>query len=146
MFGKLISMAVKTVTLPIDAANAGMDILCGGDGSKKYRNDYNSPLSTIERLRDQVVGHFENKNMNKPECDFENWWERKGQFLDPDTSDVPWQDKRKALAEMAFDAAADQSGNYITDHPQFPKEALFANGRRVKIQDQNGIIILEISK
>jgi hypothetical protein len=55
MFGKLLSSTIKLVTLPIDAANAGMDILCGGDGSKRSRNGYDSPLSVVEKLRDHVA-------------------------------------------------------------------------------------------
>jgi hypothetical protein len=33
---------------------------------------------------------------------FEEWWNRVGRFYDPDTEDVPWFDKRKELAELAF--------------------------------------------
>jgi hypothetical protein len=35
---------------------------------------------------------------------FDQWWESFGKFFDPDTSDVPWFDKRKDLAEYAFRA------------------------------------------
>jgi len=55
MFGKLLSSAIKVVTLPLDAANAGMDMLCGGDGSKGSRNSHDSPLSALETLRDEVT-------------------------------------------------------------------------------------------
>ncbi len=56
MFGKLISSAIKIVTLPVDAANAATDIACGGDGSKKSRtNDPCSPLADLENLRDKVA-------------------------------------------------------------------------------------------
>jgi hypothetical protein len=34
---------------------------------------------------------------------FEKWWSEQGRFLDPDTEDVPWYDKREALAHLAFD-------------------------------------------
>lgn len=33
---------------------------------------------------------------------FSQWWEAEGKCYDPATSDVPWFDKRKALAEAAF--------------------------------------------
>lgn len=33
---------------------------------------------------------------------FESWWNNSGKSYDPDTSDVPWYDKRKALAREAF--------------------------------------------
>lgn len=36
--------------------------------------------------------------------DFEEWWESEGKYIDPDFADVPWFDKRKALAEAAFNA------------------------------------------
>lgn len=55
MFGKLLSLSIKAATLPIDAANATMDILCGGNGSEKSRNDYDSPLSALEKLRNSVA-------------------------------------------------------------------------------------------
>lgn len=40
---------------------------------------------------------------------FQDWWNSDGRFLDPDTSDVPWFDKREALAEYAYDAALSQA-------------------------------------
>ena len=57
MFGKLISSAIKVVTLPVDAANAAMDIATGGTGDKSSRADENnpSPFSLAERLRDKVA-------------------------------------------------------------------------------------------
>jgi len=56
MFGKLISSAIKVVTLPIDGANAAMDIMCGGDGSKRSRLRHGvDPLADLERLRDRVA-------------------------------------------------------------------------------------------
>ena len=47
---------------------------------------------------------------------FDEWWARKGRFIDPDTEDVPWFDKRKALAEEAFRAAVAQSGTSRVGH------------------------------
>lgn len=55
MFGNLISSAIKIATLPIDAANAGMDLLCGGDGSKRSRTQDATPLALLENLRDKVA-------------------------------------------------------------------------------------------
>ena len=56
MFGKLLSTAIKVVTLPLDAANSAMDLACGGDGSKRSRmSDNCNPLSDLERLRDNVA-------------------------------------------------------------------------------------------
>ena len=35
---------------------------------------------------------------------FHDWWISQGKFIDPDTEDVPWYDKREALCEAAYDA------------------------------------------
>jgi hypothetical protein len=40
---------------------------------------------------------------------FEEWWNKEGRFYDPDTEDVPWFDKRKVLAELAFVAGMEAS-------------------------------------
>ena len=64
---------------------------------------------------------------------FDQWWEREGRFFDPDTDDVPWFDKRKALAEKAFASATAQSGNYTANDSVNATEFNFSNGRRVWI-------------
>ncbi len=82
---------------------------------------------------------------------FELWWERDGQYIDPDTSDVPWFDsvsahrlwqraggdrfrKRKELCALAFIAATAQSRNYTANAAVEPTEVTFTNGRRVKLR------------
>jgi hypothetical protein len=57
MFGKLLSKAIKVATLPVDVANAGMDIVTGGDGSKHSRNhpDNCNPLALAEQIRDAAA-------------------------------------------------------------------------------------------
>lgn len=65
----------------------------------------------------------------------EEWWVRRGQYIDPDTDDVSWFDKRKGLAMEAFAAAWAQAGNYTANTHVAPTEILFANGRTVKIVD-----------
>lgn len=57
MFGDLFSSAIRIATLPIDAANAGVDLLVGGDGSKNSRNDqpFPNPLSFAEKVRDATA-------------------------------------------------------------------------------------------
>lgn len=57
MFGSILSAAIKTVTLPVDAANAAMDIAIGGDGSKESRmsNGESNPFAMLENLRDKVA-------------------------------------------------------------------------------------------
>lgn len=44
-------------------------------------------------------------NAKAAKSEFENWWDREGKYLDPDTDDVSWFDKRKGLAALAFNAA-----------------------------------------
>ena len=57
MFGKLLSSAIKIVTLPVDAASAAADLATGGDGSKGSRLESNhaNPLGLVEKLRDRVA-------------------------------------------------------------------------------------------
>lgn len=55
MFGKLLSTAIKAVTLPIDAANIAVDKATGGDGSKRSRTGEDNPLSFLEEVRDEVA-------------------------------------------------------------------------------------------
>jgi len=57
MIGKLLSTAIKVVTLPVDAINAAGDIIAGGDGSKKSRmvDDGCNPIADVERIRDRVA-------------------------------------------------------------------------------------------
>jgi hypothetical protein len=49
--------------------------------------------------------------------------------------DVPWFDKRKALAEAAYEAAKAQSANYVANEECMPDKVTFGNGRVVKIVD-----------
>ncbi len=83
---------------------------------------------------------------NKPECSFDDWWRRTGKSIDPDTSDVPWEDKRKALAEAAFDAALAMSRNYVANDDTWPTTVIFANGRAVRIASDADTLSLRISK
>ncbi len=54
MIGKLISSAIRVVTLPVDAVSAAADIVTGGDGTKESR--IQEPLTgDLERLRDAVA-------------------------------------------------------------------------------------------
>lgn len=66
---------------------------------------------------------------------FESWWQRDGRYIDPDTDDVPWFDKRKELCEHAFRAAMAQSGNYTADREVLPQAVTFVNGRRVSLNE-----------
>jgi len=40
---------------------------------------------------------------------FEDWWNETGRYLDPDTDDVPWFDKRKELAGIAYMAGYEKN-------------------------------------
>ena len=57
MFGKLLSTAIKVVTLPLDAANAGLEIMTGESGSKRQRTNPGNctPLGDLERIRDRIA-------------------------------------------------------------------------------------------
>lgn len=84
-------------------------------------------------------------------CDemFSGWWSRDGQYLDPDTSDVPWYDKRKGLAHLAFNAAMGMSGNYVADKECEPTIVTFTNGRAVSlspITQKDSVSVEEIAR
>ena len=52
MFGKLISTAIKVVTLPVDAVESALDLATGGDGSKQSKNQ--SDVPRLSQLRDAI--------------------------------------------------------------------------------------------
>lgn len=54
------------------------------------RGSPGEPMSTVREIAERATE------------DFESWWTSDGRFIDPDTSDVPWFDKRKELAALAF--------------------------------------------
>ncbi len=70
---------------------------------------------------------------------FDKWWQEEGKMIDPDTEDVPWFDKRQALADLAFEAGIKcgmaRAGNYTADDAVMPERVDFANGRFVRIVD-----------
>ena len=47
MLGKLIATGIRVATLPIDILESGMDVLCGGDGSKESKHMGDNFLSEI---------------------------------------------------------------------------------------------------
>ena len=57
MFGKLISSAVKVVTLPVDILESGVDVACGGDGSKESKDQ--SDMPRLGTLRDGICKGIE---------------------------------------------------------------------------------------
>lgn len=83
-------------------------------------------MGDIDRMKERAA--------DRAGCYFDDWWDQTGKCLDPDTSDVPWFDKRKGLAELAFRAALALSGNYVADDSVYPQRVDFANGRFVTLQ------------
>jgi hypothetical protein len=57
MFGKLLSKAIKTATLPVDIAESGLDMLSGGDGSEESKES--SGMPRISEVRDAVCEGIE---------------------------------------------------------------------------------------
>lgn len=45
--------------------------------------------------KEQLESYADHKNANK-------WWLSDGLYIDPDTSEVDWHNKRAELAQMAF--------------------------------------------
>lgn len=75
---------------------------------------------------------------------FENWWRRTGRHLDPDTSDVSWFDKRRGLAEAAYQAGMATGANYVADDMVLPTQFAFANGRTIGMGEDSGCPILTL--
>ena len=73
--------------------------------------------------------------------DFDSWWEREGQFIDPDTDYVPWCYKRKEFAALAWTAANAASTNYVADHEVYPHVITFRNGRVVAMKGQGHLFV-----
>lgn len=57
MFGDILSSVIRVATLPVDAANAALNIAMGGDGSKESRTGHGTggPFEMLEQLRDAVA-------------------------------------------------------------------------------------------
>ena len=53
MFGSLLSLGTKLVTLPVDLADVGLDIVSGGDGKNP-----DSILTSVRDVRDEVADSF----------------------------------------------------------------------------------------
>jgi hypothetical protein len=75
----------------------------------KVRKGFNAGWDAALHSRPKKEGKMPRTNP------FEGWWQSVGKFFDPDTSEVPWFDKRKDLAEYAFRAgwqsATDEKAN-----------------------------------
>lgn len=60
MIGSILGAAVRIATLPIVAADAAMDIACGGSGSKRERELTDSPLNGLANLGEEIAKACEN--------------------------------------------------------------------------------------
>jgi hypothetical protein len=72
---------------------------------------------------------------------FEKWWADDGRFYDPDTEDVPWFDKSKELAELAFAKGIEigmaRSGNYTANSEKMLDYALRETAEAVRIMHRD---------
>ena len=53
MLGKLISNVIKVATIPVDVLDIGIDMVSGGDGSKRSRQKSDCPM--LSNLRDRIT-------------------------------------------------------------------------------------------
>jgi hypothetical protein len=72
--------------------------------------------------------------------DFDEWWIRKGRFIDTEPS-VSAADKMKDMMSMAWEAARAQSGNYVADTCESPHKVTFANGRTVHVLPDGSLAV-----
>ena len=66
MIGSFLSTTLNIVTLPLNAANATIDLITDGDGSKESRmkpSDCPNPVRGAERLRDVIADEL--KSLDK---------------------------------------------------------------------------------
>ena len=56
MIEKLLSGTLKVITLPIDIAESGFDVLCGGDGSKLSKK---MGCNMLSEIRDGICSGIE---------------------------------------------------------------------------------------
>jgi hypothetical protein len=96
------------------------------------------PHSLISHILVDVLGNYILDSLGKGKSmlvGFDKWWQEDGKMIDPDTEDVPWFDKRKALAELAFEAGIKcgmaRAANYVASDSQMPDRVEFANGTQV---------------
>jgi len=57
MIGKLLSRAIKIATCPIDVAESALDVVTGGDGSKRSKQE--SDVPRLGNLRDGICKGLE---------------------------------------------------------------------------------------
>lgn len=59
MIGKLLSNAVKIISVPLDIGEAVMDCMTGGDGSKESRQRMADSVPCLSTARDAVCDVLE---------------------------------------------------------------------------------------
>lgn len=69
---------------------------------------------------------------------FDEWWNNEGRFIDPDTSDVPWFDKREALCHAAFEAAIEAGFRKV----KTPLEIMASLWGKLSKQDKSAFLAM----
>ena len=64
MIGKLLSGAIKIATCPVDIVESGFDVLTGGDGSKRSKEE--SDMPRLGSLRDGICKGLEDIDKETP--------------------------------------------------------------------------------
>lgn len=59
MIGKLLSKALKIVTVPLDIGDAALDLATGGNGKKASRERLKSDVPCVSSLRDAACDVLE---------------------------------------------------------------------------------------
>ena len=59
MIGKILSKAIKIVTLPIDAGEAMLDCMTGGDGKKASRKKFAQDVPSLSTPRNALCDVLE---------------------------------------------------------------------------------------
>lgn len=54
MLGKILSGVVKTVTIPLDVLDVGIDLMTGGDGTKRSRKKLAKSVPLPSTIRNEV--------------------------------------------------------------------------------------------
>jgi hypothetical protein len=67
------------------------------EGADRVANAFASAAEKVAEIEGTVT-------QKQVAQDFDDWWSLDGQYIDPDTDDVPWFDKRRGLAMAAFQA------------------------------------------
>lgn len=78
-----------------------------------WRTQEKAALAVLESIEDTV-------DVPSPEAEasFEQWWSADGLFIDPDSADIPWYDKRKGLAAEAYFAGLSAGSKQVAEEEE----------------------------